>query len=197
MSSLAHGSEEAMARVALGSSAPGTAPNLSPAATPGGRRVLVGGLGLGFTLRATLDALAPSDAVTVVEISEAVIAWNRGPLAHLAASPLSDARVTVVASDLVAYIAATTDRFDAILLDVDNGPVAMSHATNAYLYQARGLAALRNLLRPRGTLVIWSAGPDRQFENVFAAAGFTVTAESVATRPGTRARHVLFVGRRV
>ena len=117
-------------------------------------RTLVGGLGMGFTVRAALDAGA--SAVDVVEISAAVIEWNRGPLAELAGRPLDDPRVQVHEADVAAFLRSACD-YDAILLDVDNGPSWTARPENAALYGAAGLAALRQALAPGGLLAIWSA----------------------------------------
>lgn len=183
MSSATHGSEQAMAEIGL------------LGQPVGQRRVLIGGLGLGYTLRAVLDALSPNEAAVVVELSEAVVAWNRGVLAPLAAAPLMDPRVRVELGDIGAFMTRTTERFHAILLDVDNGPVALTHAANGKLYQPTGLAAFRQRLHPGGALVVWSASPDDRFAKSLANAGFRVDIERVPTRPGAKARHVLFVGR--
>jgi spermidine synthase len=185
MSSARHGSEEAMAQaglLGLGSPEPPS--------------VLIGGLGLGYTLRAALDRLPAGAGVTVVEISAAVVAWNRGPLAPLAGSPLSDPRVTVELAEVGQFLATTRRRFDAILLDVDNGPSALSCEGNRELYGPAGLAACSRALRPGGALVVWSAGAAPRFVARLREAGFDAHEERVAARSGGgKARHVLFVGR--
>ena len=184
MSSRMHGSEEALATLACG--------DLRKRDRP---RVLVGGLGMGFTLRAVLDLL-PSDAiVTVAELVPAVIDWNREPLAALAAHPLSDARVRVEIADVGFTLRAGPDRFDAILLDVDNGPAAFTAAVNAGLYDNSGVAAAYAALRPRGTLAVWSAWDDRKFEQRLRYHGFDVNVARVRARLKKGGpRHTIFLG---
>jgi spermidine synthase len=184
MSSRMHGSEEALATLACG--------DLRKRDRP---RVLVGGLGMGFTLRAVLDLL-PSDAiVTVAELVPAVIDWNREPLAALAAHPLRDARVRVEIGDVGFTLRAGPDRFDAILLDVDNGPAAFTAAVNAGLYDNSGVAAAYAALRPRGTLAVWSAWDDRKFEQRLRYHGFDVDVARVRARLKKGGpRHTIFLG---
>jgi spermidine synthase len=155
--------------------------------------VLIGGLGLGYTLRAALDVLPSSASVIVAEISEPVVTWNRGPLAPLANAPLSDARVTVEVADVGRFASSARHRFDAILLDADNGPEALSRPGNAWLYEHAGLAALRRALKPKGRLVVWSAGPDARFADRLQQAGFLTREQRVGARRGARA-HTLFIG---
>ncbi len=189
MSSRVHGSEEAMAEVAC-----------AGLAARAGARVLVPGLGMGFTLRATLDALGPDAEVVVCELLPAIVEWNReGPLGALAGHPLCDARVRVVIDDVVRVVRASAPRsFDAILLDVDNGPEAFTVASNAALYEPAGLAALRAILRPGGALVVWSAHEAPRFERALRRAGFaSAEARRVRARGAIAkgSRHVLYVGR--
>jgi spermidine synthase len=183
MTSRTHGSEEAMAEAALGD-------RRSDA-------VLVGGLGLGFTLRAVLDRGGPRMEVTVAELLAPVIAWNRGPVAELAARPLDDSRVTVFEGDVRAVVRRSPEAFDAILLDVDNGPQGLTRAGNAELYGRRGLEELRAALRPKGRLVVWSAGPDARFEQRLVEAGFSSAgSRPVPARKGAGGQHVLFLATR-
>jgi spermidine synthase len=186
MSSRMHGSEEALATIAC--------------ARIGGRpepRVLVGGLGMGFTLRATLDHLPGDAAVVVAELLPAVIEWNRGPLGPLAGHPLKDTRVEVVAGDVAVTLAASARAFDAILLDVDNGPAAFATSGNAGLYGDAGLAAARDALKPGGVLAVWSAREDRRFEQRLKYAGFRVEVERVRARLKQGGpRHTIFLGTR-
>ena len=184
MGSRRHGSEEALAQVGCA--------ELRRAAP----RVLVGGLGCGYTLRAALDALPPAAKVTVAELSPAVVAWNGGPLAALAGSPLSDPRVEVAVEDVARVLADRAGAFDAVLLDVDNGPVAVARTENAGLYAPLGLERLFRALRPGGTAVLWSAGPDPAFERRLSAAGFQLRVEPVRAGAAGRSKHVLFVARR-
>jgi spermidine synthase len=157
-------------------------------------RVLIGGLGMGYTVRATLDRLPEKSQVMVAELSKAVVEWNRGVLAPLAGHPLADPRVEVRVGD-IRDIVKREGRFDAILLDVDNGPQALSGTSNSGLYTNKGLAAFREALRPRGSLVVWSAGPDEGFPARMEKAGFQVRITRPSARGTGKSRHVLFVGR--
>ena len=184
MSSRAHGSEEALADLVLAD-----IQDREP-------KVLVGGLGMGYTLRAVLDAVPESARVTVVEIFPAVVGWNRGELAHLAREPLEDARVTVEEADVAAVVSANPQTFDAVLLDVDNGPEAFTTAANRRLYGPQGLADIRRCLRPRGVLGVWSADPDPPFARRLTRAGFRVRTETVSARRRTKGpKHTIFVAR--
>ncbi len=147
-------------------------------------RVLIGGLGMGFTLRAALNILPDSAQVEVAELSQAVIDWNRGVLAPLAEAPLEDRRVTVTARDV--RKALNTGKYDAILLDVDNGPIALSRDSNDSLYDLGGLSQIRAALKPKGIFVVWSAGPDASFTKRLGQTGFTASSRQVL-------RHTLFV----
>jgi spermidine synthase len=185
MTSRAHGSEEALATLAL-----------DRVARP--RTVLLGGLGLGFTLRAALDRL-PADARAIVaELVPALAAWNRGPVAALAGRPLDDPRVRLQLGDVQARIAEARGAFDAILLDVDNGPAALAHAANDALYGDRGVRACREALRPGGVLAVWSAGPDAAYRDRLERAGFEVEAASVPARGAGAGgvRHVILLASR-
>lgn len=190
MSSRMHGSEEALAEHVVA--------RLAPAAAQA-PQLLVGGLGMGYTLRATLEALGdrPRAVVHVVEVFDAVVTWNRGPLSHLAGRPLEDARVRVLVDDVVHTVRGSRDRFDAILLDVDNGPDAFTLDSNHRLYTPGGLERLHAALREDGVLGVWSAYSDRHFPDTLARAGFEVEVERVHPRAGHgRRQHVLFLGRR-
>jgi spermidine synthase len=185
MSSRQHGSEDALAEVAL-----------ARVARP--RTVLVGGLGLGYTLRAALDRVPAEGRVVVAEISPELAAWNRGPVAHLAGRPLEDPRTRLQIGDVAARIAEARGAFDAILLDVDNSPSSMVLAGNDRLYGPRGVAACRDALRSGGVLAVWSAGPDDAYRERLAHAGMDAEAVTVPARgTGARgARHVLFLARK-
>jgi spermidine synthase len=168
MNSRAHGSEDALATLAFARL--GARPRA---------RVLVGGLGMGFTVAAALRGLGPDGGLVVVaELVPAVVAWNRGPLGHLAGEPLADPRVSVEVGDVAAAIAAgcrsPADAYDLILLDVDNGPQALTTTGNHRLYGSAGLAAAHRALRPGGVLAVWSAGPDAAFTRRLRQAGFQV-----------------------
>jgi spermidine synthase len=159
-------------------------------------RVLVGGLGLGFTLRRVLAGLGRDARVDVAELLPEIVAWNRTFLRELNGACLEDGRVALRQGDVGSVLGRA--RWDVVALDVDNGPEAMVRAGNAGLYDERGVARLAEALRPGGTLLVWSAGPDRAFERRLAAAGFArVRAE--APRTGARARsraYVIFVAER-
>jgi len=183
MGSAAHGSEETLATLGCARARALPAP-----------RVLVGGLGMGYTLRATLDALPAHAEVVVSELIPAVVTWNHGPLAPLAAAPLADPRVRVALGDVAALLDASPAAFDAILLDVDNGPVAFAQEANAGLYGRAGIARCRAALAPRGVLAVWSAGPDAPYLERLRRAGFTATAHTTPAHPGRRApEHTIFV----
>jgi spermidine synthase len=186
MSSRMHGSEEALAEAGC-------------AGLAGASRahVLVGGLGFGYTVRAALDRLGPGAHVTVAELLPAVVAWNRGVLAPLAGAPLEDPRVHVVEGDVRTLLGRSAGAFDAILLDVDNGPSPLTQEDNRGLYGLTGLGVAAAALRPGGTLVVWSAGDDPAFVRRMQQVGFTVQVQHPSARGGTRgARHTLFVGKR-
>jgi spermidine synthase len=184
MSSLTHGSEEALATIACKRARTLRAPS-----------VLLGGLGMGFTLRATLDVLPPDATVIVAELLPAVVEWNRGPLAPLAGEPLKDRRVRVLLDDVAVAVQAIPGRFDAVLLDVDNGPCAFTESANARLYTDHGLAMTRAALKSDGVLAVWSAWDDRKFEQRMRYNGFRVEVTRVRARlkkGGTR--HTIFLG---
>ncbi len=185
MSSRMHGSEQALATLALVD---------VPADSP---CVLVGGLGMGFTLRATLDRLPPTATVVLAELLPAVVAWNRGPLGPLAGHPLQDSRVELELADVAEVLRASRGRFDAVLLDVDNGPDAFTAGTNAGLYDNRGIAAARDALTASGVMAVWSAWEDRRFEQRLRYAGFTVRVERVRGRLKRGGpKHTIFLARR-
>jgi spermidine synthase len=154
MSSRMHGSEDALATLACQKVRKREQPS-----------VLIGGLGMGFTLRATLDLLPQNARVVVAELVTAVVEWNRGPLGPLTAHPLRDKRVRVVTGDVFDTLnSSRLDQFDAVLLDVDNGPTAFTASTNAGLYDNRGIAAAHAALKAEGVLAVWAAKDDRKFE---------------------------------
>ncbi|HEX7600803.1 MAG TPA: hypothetical protein VF316_04320 [Polyangiaceae bacterium] len=158
--------------------------------------VLVGGLGMGFTLRATLDIMPPDATVVVSELMPAVVEWNRGPLGSLTEHALDDKRVEVEVGDVVATLREGIGRFDAILLDVDNGPAAFTQASNAGLYDNAGLLVVRAALRPEGVVAVWSAWDDRKFEHRLAHHGFAAETHHVRARLRQGGpRHTIFIGR--
>lgn len=185
MNSRMSGSEEALATMTaarLGVPAPG---------------VLIGGYGMGFTLRAALAAFGAQAAITVVELVPQIVAWARGPMTALTAGCLDDPRVTLVDGDVAAVIAGAQAAWDAILLDVDNGPDGLARAGNDRLYAARGLAAARDALAPGGVLSVWSAAPDARFARRLGEAGFAVEEVAVRARSnGKGPRHVIWFARR-
>ncbi len=194
MSSRAHGSEEELARLACSTIRPRPL-------------VLIGGLGMGFTVRAALSHLPADARVVVCEVFLAVMAWNRGPLADVAGRPLEDARVHPVIMDVAHLIEGSAYRgrgrttggsFDAILLDVDNGPEPLTLATNRRLYGRRGVERLRDALAAGGVLALWSASHDEEFERRLLATGLEVSRHERPARPGTRGpRHVIYLARKV
>jgi spermidine synthase len=145
-------------------------------------RILVGGLGMGYTLAAALRVTDAESVIEVAELMPAVVAWNRGPLAHLAGAPLSDPRVRVLETDVAAPIRDADGLYDAILLDVDNGPRALTSPANAQLYSPDGLAAAGAALTPGGILAVWSAGPDPSFTSRLERADFKVEQLTVRAR---------------
>jgi spermidine synthase len=181
---------------------------------PGAARLLIGGYGMGFTLRAALAALGPAARVTVAELVPEILAWARGPMAALTAGCLDDPRVRVVEADVAAAIGeapADGDTYvcvpgtqtyvspgwDAILLDVDNGPDGLVRAANDRLYSRDGLATAKAALRPGGVLAVWSAAPDPAFARRLAQAGFAVEEVAVRAREnGKGPRHVIWFARK-
>jgi spermidine synthase len=186
MSSRMHGSEEAMAELAC-----------ERARTLEHPCVFIGGLGMGYALRATLDLLPPGGSVVVAELSPAVLEWNRGPLGPLAHQPLRDRRVQIELADGAAALRSSSNRFDAILLDVDNGPNALTTRGNAWFYGDAGIAAAHAALTPNGSLAVWSAWEDRKFEQVLRHGGFLVEVVRLRARLKKGGpRHTIFLGHR-
>lgn len=182
MSSRLSGSEEALALL--------TCDRLQNQESP---HLLIGGYGMGFTLRAALARLGPQARFTVVELIPDIIEWARGPMADLAANCLDDPRVELIMRDVSRAIAATECRFDAILLDVDNGPDGLVREENNHLYSLLGLQEAKRALKPGGVLAIWSAAPDERFARRLKHAGFQVEEVMVrAGRGGKGARHVIW-----
>ena len=181
MSSRVHESEQMLADVALAALGP------RPAA-----RVLVGGLGMGFTLAQVLRAVDADAVVEVVELVPEVVEWNRGMLADLAGRPLQDARVCVSTGDVAEAILAANARYDVVLLDVDNGPEALVHPGNQRLYGGGGLAAARAALRPGGVLAVWSSADSPPFAHRLRCAGFQVTTHHTRARGRKGPRRTLW-----
>lgn len=184
MNSRQHGSEEALADLALTGLG---------AATP---RVLIGGLGMGFTLAAALRTLPGAAQVTVAELVPEVVTWNHGPLGAVAGHPLRDPRVTVAVADVGEVMRAHPAGFDAILLDVDNGPEGMTRAANDALYGPRGLASARAALHPGGVLAVWSVEHVPRFTDALTRAGFTTQVHHPRARHGKGGKHTVWTGRK-
>jgi spermidine synthase len=183
MNSRVHDSEEALAEMALAGLADRQA-----------AQVLVGGLGFGYTLAAALARVGPAACVYVSEIAPAIIAWNRALLAQLNGRALDDPRVVVLEGDVCELFRTPARSFDAILLDVDNGPRAVGRPSNGWLYSPAGLAAIRATLKPRGVLAIWSAGPEVDFSERLRAAHFSVVLHRVRShRARTQERHFIWL----
>jgi len=183
MSSRLRGSEEALATLAC-----------ERLRDPSRSHVLIGGLGMGFTLRAALAHLPGSSRITVGELVPEIVTWARGPLAHLFGDSLDDPRVTIAMRDVYELIAGGRAAYDAILLDVDNGPDGLIHAANDRLYGRQGLDAAYAALKPGGVLAIWSAYPDKAFTDRLRRARFLVDEAKVRATGGRKgAHHVIWV----
>ena len=182
MNSRLSGSEEALATLTCRRIEKVTSPHL-----------LIGGLGMGFTLRAALAVLGPKARIVVAELVLAVIAWARGPMVELFAGSLDDSRASIREADVVDVIKSHPSAFDAILLDVDNGPEGLIRRANDALYDLKGLKAIHRALRPGGVLAVWSSGPNPAFTKRLGAAGFEVNEVAVrATTKRSGARHVIW-----
>jgi spermidine synthase len=182
MNSRMHGSEDALAELVCRQIA-----NREHA------RVLIGGLGMGFTLRAALDHLGSAAEVVVAELVPAVVKWNRTHLAELAGKPLEDPRVTIREADVGLVIREQATAYDAILLDVDNGPDALTHEGNDQLYTSGGIEAAKNALKPGGILGVWSAEPDSSFAKRLRGSGFKVKEVTVRARGTKGRRHTVWL----
>ena len=182
MNSRLSGSEQALATLTC-----------SPLAERAKPQVLIGGLGMGFTLRTALSILGPDAAVTVAELVPAVVAWARGPMAALHAGSLDDPRVTIFEGDVGALIGANASVYDAILLDVDNGPAGLTRTANDGLYSPRGLDAAARALRPGGVLAVWSSTSDAPFTRRLRTAGFAVEEVPVRAHGKRGARHLIWL----
>jgi len=176
------GSEEALATMSIARLPEG-----------GAKHVLIGGYGMGFTLRAALGALDQDARVTVAELVPEIIAWARGPMAALTAGCLDDRRVVLLDDDVSWMIGGAEEEYDAILLDVDNGPDGLVRQDNGRLYTMRGLRSALAALRPGGVLAVWSAGPDPAFTRRLSDVGFAVEQIRVRARSnGKGAQHVIW-----
>jgi spermidine synthase len=156
--------------------------------------MLIGGLGMGFTLRAALGALGAKAQIVVAELVPAVVAWARGPMAEIFGDSPNDPRVSIRETDVAEIIRSHRGAFDAILLDVDNGPEGLTRKANDGLYSAAGLSAAHAALRPGGVLAVWSSGPNPAFAKRLRGAGFDVNEVNVrATGRGGGARHIIWI----
>ena len=183
MNSRLSGSEAALATLA--------AKKIEKVAKP---HMLIGGLGMGFTLRAALAVLGSKAQIVVAELVPAVVAWARGPMAEIFGDSLSDARVSIRETDVTEIIRSHRAAFDAILLDVDNGPEGLTRKANDALYSSAGLSAAQAALRPGGVLAVWSSGPNATFAKRLRGAGFDVNEVNVrATGRGGGARHIIWI----
>ena len=159
-------------------------------------QVLVGGLGMGFSLAAVLQIVGVSARVIVAELVPAVVEWNRGLLGQCAGRPLEDKRTRVHLGDVADLLKQQPDKFDAILLDVDNGPEAMTHSDNQWLYSRAGLKSIYKKLRPEGIVAVWSARANPIFTSRLKKTGFNVQERTVRARPGKGSRHTIFVAQK-
>lgn len=182
MNSRMHGSEEALAELACK-----RVTNRKQA------RVLVGGLGMGFTLAAALEHLNADGEVVVAELVPAVVRWNRDYLGHLAGRPLDDIRVAAREKDVGLVIQEQDEAYDAILLDVDNGPDGLTHQGNDRLYSRKGLERAKKALRPGGILAVWSAEPDKAFTKRLRGCGFAIEEVTVRARGRKGRRHTIWL----
>jgi spermidine synthase len=185
MNSRVHGSEDALAE----HTCTRLINNLHP-------RLLIGGLGMGFTLAAALRHLGEHAQVMVAELVPAVVAWNRGPLGEHTGHPLQDPRVTIREGDVAKFLKAEQQAFDAILLDVDNGPEGLTRRENDWLYSLNGLNAAYAALRPQGVLAVWSAGPHKIFMQRLRKVGFEVDEVRVRAHGTKGARHIIWFATR-
>lgn len=156
-------------------------------------RILIGGLGMGFTLRAALAVLGAGARIIVAELAPAVLAWARGPMAAVFHNSLTDPRVSIQESDVGRLIRSSRSTYDAILLDVDNGPEGLTRKANDRLYNMEGLRAARAALRPGGVLAVWSSGPDRNFTQRLRKIGFGVDEVRVRANGARGARRVIWI----
>ena len=185
MNSRVHGSEDALAEQTCARLVEGLKP-----------RLLIGGLGMGFTLAAALRHVGEQAQVVAAELVPAVVAWNRGPLGEQAGHPLQDPRVSVREGDVARVLTTGQQAYDAILLDVDNGPEGLTRKENDWLYSVDGLNAAYAALRPQGVLAVWSAGPDRNFLQRLRKVGFEVDEVRVRAHGSKGARHIIWFAMR-
>jgi spermidine synthase len=159
--------------------------------------ILVGGLGMGYTLAAALKAVNADSLVTVAELVPEVVKWNEGPLGNCAGNPLQDSRTKTHIGDVKELLTTRQPTFDAILLDVDNGPKGLTHSDNNWIYSEDGLKDIYDTLNPNGMLAIWSAGPDYLFSIRLKKIGFRVDTRDVQARPGKGSKHTIFLAKKL
>ena len=182
MNSRKHGSEDALGALSC-----------ERLKHPHSARVLIGGLGMGFTLAAALAAVGPGAEVTVAELIAEVVEWNRGPLGERSGRPLDDPRTRVYIGDVAKLLRRSRQHFDVIALDVDNGPEGLTRDSNDWLYSLAGIAVAQQALRPGGILAYWSAGPDRDFSDALRCCGLEVEEVTVRAHGNKGARHTLWL----
>ena len=159
-------------------------------------RVLVGGMGMGFTLSAALKATSLSSEVLVAELVPEIIEWNKGPLGECAGRPLDDDRTRIYLGDVAELFMTKQATYDAILLDVDNGPEAFTHDDNSDLYSLESLDAMRQMLRPNGMLAVWSAWHDPRFTKKLKKARFNVSFKTVRAHKGKGSKHTVYLAQK-
>jgi spermidine synthase len=182
MSTRKHGSEDAL----------GSLP-CKRLKQPGAARVLIGGLGMGFTLAAVLEVVGPEAEVTVAELIPEVVDWNRGPLGERSGKPLDDPRTRIHVGDVAKLLRQSRACFDVIVLDVDNGPEGLTKNANDWLYSMPGIVAAQEALSPTGILAYWSAGPDQAFHDRLRRCGFMVEEITVYAHGKKGARHTIWL----
>ncbi|WP_439820866.1 hypothetical protein ACSPX5_02075 [Pseudomonas sp. HLG18] len=186
MNTRMHGSEDALAEI----------PCRKVAGRPDSR-VLIGGLGMGFTLASALKHLGKSAEVVVAELVPGVVEWNRGPLGEKSGRPLLDPRTVIRQEDVAKVLQSEPNGFDAIMLDVDNGPEGLTQKANSWLYSAAGLAACARAMRPKGVLAVWSASADRQFSDKLKKAGFKAEEVQVFAHGNKGTRHTIWIAEKL
>jgi len=186
MNTRMHGSEDALAEI----------PCRKVAGRPDSR-VLIGGLGMGFTLASALKHLGKTAEVVVAELVPGVVEWNRGPLGEKSGRPLLDPRTVIRMEDVAKVLQAEPQGFDAIMLDVDNGPEGLTQKANSWLYSAGGLSACAKALRPKGVLAVWSASADKQFSDKLRKAGFKAEEVQVFAHGNKGTRHTIWIAEKL
>jgi spermidine synthase len=182
MNTRKHGSEDALGKLPC-----------QRLSQPETARVLIGGLGMGFTLAAVLQAVGPQAEVTVAELIPEVVEWNRGPLGDFSGRPLDDPRTRVHVGDVAKLLRRQRACFDVIALDVDNGPEGLTRSSNNWLYSAPGIAAAQDALSPGGIVAYWSAGPDQGFHDRLRQCGFLVEETTVHAHGNKGPRHTIWL----